>query len=622
MNLKYIKKEIDKHDIISFDIFDTLLVRMTRNPRDIFYIVEQEYNKNFKKNGEFYYTRINSEKKARFNSDREEISIEEIYENMDNFNEEEKKWLIDKELEIESNLLILNPKIIPIYKYCVEKNKKIIIESDMYLSKERIVSILEKYKINYYRIFLSSEIYKTKRSGSMFEYMLEELNANSKDILHIGDSIKSDFISPLKKNIKSILIGKNYKKTTKKITFKEFDKLINLKYAKKSDFFWNIGFDILGPFYLSYSLWLQRNFREKEIQKVFFLSRDGYIMKRCFDLLKDEKISSNYLYVSRNSLIIPALYYTNSLEEVIEITNIDVLECIDIKLFIKKIGLKIEDCLKELSILNIDINEVVKGSELNKNYKIKKLYELLKMKISSNSKKELDELLEYLKMNNFDGKLAIVDIGWQGTMQKALNIILKRNNINIDIYGYYVGVKKNALSYNRENMYGFCFSPMNPFLENYLFSFGGLFEYFYSNEDGSVINYRKNKPVLALNEYKDSDFLKIMTQIQNGGLEYLKFSLKFFKYYDFKEYELYSIKKLIKFGINPNNKITKKFRNLYYSNIDNFYLLPQHNLFYYLLNIKKLKKDLNQSFWKVGFLKQLFKIPFPYFKLYEILKGR
>ena len=48
-NLEKLKKEILRNDIITFDIFDTLVVRNVIDPHDIFSIVEKNINKKIKK---------------------------------------------------------------------------------------------------------------------------------------------------------------------------------------------------------------------------------------------------------------------------------------------------------------------------------------------------------------------------------------------------------------------------------------------------------------------------------------------------------------------------------------------------------------------------------------------
>lgn len=49
INYKNAYKLIDKADIVSFDVFDTLITRMVSNPTQIFDIVQEEYNKKTKK---------------------------------------------------------------------------------------------------------------------------------------------------------------------------------------------------------------------------------------------------------------------------------------------------------------------------------------------------------------------------------------------------------------------------------------------------------------------------------------------------------------------------------------------------------------------------------------------
>ena len=80
---KRLKNLIDGHDVISFDIFDTLIKRNCYKPTDIFEIVEIQYNQTNKNNKiqDFKNIRINAEKNARNkNKNSEDITIDEIYD--------------------------------------------------------------------------------------------------------------------------------------------------------------------------------------------------------------------------------------------------------------------------------------------------------------------------------------------------------------------------------------------------------------------------------------------------------------------------------------------------------------------------------------------------------------
>ena len=75
-------KLLKDKEIVSFDIFDTLVLRTVVDPTDIFKIVEIEYNKNNEQKLEvdFYKLRINTEKKVREkNFSKEEITFDDIY---------------------------------------------------------------------------------------------------------------------------------------------------------------------------------------------------------------------------------------------------------------------------------------------------------------------------------------------------------------------------------------------------------------------------------------------------------------------------------------------------------------------------------------------------------------
>ena len=123
-NITKIFKSIDKHKIISFDIFDTLLLRPYVRPIDLFLHMESHY-----KSENFAIARIQAEEDARKNLDKNEITLDDIYE----FIGARYNHLKQFEIEWETKILQINPEIKEIYDYAIKKNKKVIIVSDMYL---------------------------------------------------------------------------------------------------------------------------------------------------------------------------------------------------------------------------------------------------------------------------------------------------------------------------------------------------------------------------------------------------------------------------------------------------------------------------------------------------------
>ena len=126
-----------KYDYISFDIFDTLIVRNVLKPEDVFLIVESKYNSlNKKKISDFKTNRLLAQRKASLNnSEMEEADINLIYKELENYYSKDVcKKLLALEKEVEINVCVRNNNIInDYYAKASSLGKKIIITSDMYL---------------------------------------------------------------------------------------------------------------------------------------------------------------------------------------------------------------------------------------------------------------------------------------------------------------------------------------------------------------------------------------------------------------------------------------------------------------------------------------------------------
>ena len=95
--------KLRQYEYVSFDIFDTLICRNVKNPTDIFSIIEKVGVEKFGRSvSGFKNNRIEAENRARIDSKREDITLDDIYAQLiSNYNEEILNWLKRKEIEIE-----------------------------------------------------------------------------------------------------------------------------------------------------------------------------------------------------------------------------------------------------------------------------------------------------------------------------------------------------------------------------------------------------------------------------------------------------------------------------------------------------------------------------------------
>lgn len=197
---RWILKKAEKYEIISFDVYDTLIHRKYAKPSDVFRTVEKKlYMQNIEEH--FYEKRCMAEQMARKKVLEEEITLEDIYQYYEA--DIDKKLL--KKLEIETELECIYPdeKMKNIFEVLKEKNKKIVIISDMYLQTGVIEKALKEVGYSgYERIFVSSEVLMTKKSGHLFRYVRNELGGQQ--FIHIGDRFSTDYRNAKNNGLESI----------------------------------------------------------------------------------------------------------------------------------------------------------------------------------------------------------------------------------------------------------------------------------------------------------------------------------------------------------------------------------------------------------------------------------
>ena len=257
--LMILKNKILENEIISFDIFDTLVVRPFYEPKDLFFLMNDYFNKLFNSNGllEFSEMRIEAEKNIRdkmFNEKGyEDISLNEIYDYMAKFyhlSVERLEKVKKREIELEIKFCKRRETVYSLYNMCVYLKKHIFFTTDMYLPRDVIEQILLENGYQYFDgLYISGEEKVAKYTGNLFKLLIQKQKINSKKMLHIGDNIKSDVEIPRSLNINTFFFPKttdlfnNYCKIENNVNYcgrvYENFQLLNIDHSNTTDYMGN-----------------------------------------------------------------------------------------------------------------------------------------------------------------------------------------------------------------------------------------------------------------------------------------------------------------------------------------------------------------------------------------------
>lgn len=618
-------EQIDKHQEITFDIFDTLIKRNVPNPKDVFSVIESILGEN-----NFRKKRVEAEIKAR--EKKTEVTLDEIYDEYEctNLNRETIKRA---EIEFELSMCVVNIDILPIFKYACEK-KRVFLVSDMYLSRTVIEEILNNAGIvGYEQLIISNELNINKHSGDLYNYVREKYEL--KNPLHIGNDFVSDYLMAKKQKFDALKIRTNtYRLDRKYLKVNNSDYLnafLSNHHSLENGDYYNFGFERFGPVLYGFTKWLYEDMEKEKIDEVFFMARDGYIMKIIYDQLGyDKNIPDRYFEVSRRSLRVPRYAKFNSLEEIMGETPL--LSVTNMEQILDSFGL---NPLKYNEIINkygFNLDSVLKRDNLVNEKKFVALFNEIKDDIFENAIVENDLLLEYLKQFDFSKKIAIVDIGWGGSIQSNLIQTLDENHIENDVIGYYFGLakeSKNKLGKKGYKAKGYLFDCLNSDNDHDIeISFRPLFETLFLEQSGSIMKYEHKDNVVVAKRYPyeyeiDRSLLPEalrVRDIQAGALQFArKYSLSKLSDYIGDNRELY-FDYIYSTGTNPSKKDLEMYGDfLFFNNGSEAYLSKTKGMGYYIIHPKQFLKDLSGAQWKIGYLKRTLKVRLPYLKIYTLL---
>ncbi len=650
-----------EYDVVSFDLFDTLVRRHIHDPelvkvpvaKYIAHLLSREYGITVSYR-QVLKRRYDLEAGLRENSVKKGYDYECKYHDiikaiLSSFLHDPQKIarhasdIAKYEISLEKRLLELMPGALDLIKGLKGSGKYIILTSEMYLIKDQICDILDHLDIASFidDVFLSSETLFNKGSGRLFKCITKTREYENKKIVHIGDRLLSDYVMPRKLGLDAYYYF-DYKEHLRKKRIsglfnrgkgnsdpKHTVSLASMR-SNEGGCHYEIGLKLFGPLYFSFVLGVMEQLETLGMDHVFFVARDGYIPMRVYDCIRRNVFKfrdlppPKYLHLSRKSTNLPSVvdsfgpreierglakHHANGILSILETYGIDV-NCFD--------GLfsQVLDTFDEQRVLNIFQSNAFKSV------------------VEPQIRFERENLYSYLRQNDFFGRqrVALIDIGWSGSIVDNLDRAFGRLPEYPHIYAFFLGLIKRPGSISARNTFSekagilFDYRHANS-REYYILEFYDFIEEVAKKHEGTTLGYKQGGNggcIPILEDYELSDQEVTLKEIRKGCIDYARTCIDFNMQWDhdFKsireKYNRYLLKKIYF----PRISEVRSLENIYHDEDmgSTFRYSPVNKLHIKdFINFQNLQRKIQTSTWKPGTLSRL---PFANYYYYLSKQGK
>lgn len=474
-------------NLASFDIFDTVLLRRCGKPGNIFHLLAQKlYPGDAAKREAFIWWRRQAEGRVARLIKGRETSIADIYTDagVAQFDDYTHAQLIDAEKEIEADNLTANPAVKSIIEKCRKEGKTICFISDMYLDSEFLTQMLKREGClaGNEKVYVSCEEGARKSTGALFDKVRNYINPTQWE--HYGDHLVSDVKRAKEKGIRATLIDSAFTESEKHIADNckqhgyELSCLAGLQRVARitngHNAYSTLAADFVAPAYIPYVQFVLEKAKELGIKRLYFLSRDSYILQKIAVQMQGgyPGIELKYLFVSRKALLLPYLQEPTA-AKFLAVQDKQTLVGKYVKELLNSLGTSSAE-LKERFSTEFEYSRITNKQQeadfLNKIFGEKSYFYNHLKKIATEKREFLNAY--FAQEGLFDNsEKAMVDVGWLGTTRLMINSILREEKL-MNTQFFYYGVRGDVLDSSHGVFYNY-FTPqelsteLTTMVENY-----------------------------------------------------------------------------------------------------------------------------------------------------------
>ncbi len=385
------------------------------------------------------------------------------------------------ELNTENTMLVPRADMVKWLRQLHGEGKKVIIVSDMYLPADHLQVLIEHagFAEAVDDVVSSADSFQAKASGRGFELVKDRHGLDYATWLHVGDNPFSDGLRPAEKGIKALILRDSREKFRKAVIKRYYNysqgqpfwkgrvvQQLMLPMEAEENTFSPLkvyGFTVLAPLIAGFLQGVAEDCLRQGIRRLFFFSREGWVLKKVWEEMTPSLFPEmllpevSYLYVSRMALAGASCAYqglTRSNADIVflpagnrdflDICRVFSLDHTPFQPLLKRFDLQLDSVLsglhegfREENILQF--HKLLDDEEFQD--------EVRRQTAEANQAFQL--YLEEQGFFDFE-HVALVDIGWLGTIQRFFFEAVQHRKDTPICQGYLLGATR-GIEYPTKN---------------------------------------------------------------------------------------------------------------------------------------------------------------------------
>ena len=471
--------------VVSFDVFDTLFYRLLPEPEGVFDLVGERFGIfDFRGHRAAAQTAAFAAMHAR---GEREVTLDGIYACLPDLGVPADDL---KQAEWDAELLVLrpNPEVIALLDACRARGQTCVVTSDMYLPRAFFDALFARAGIAVDHLFVSADEQMTKRDdGALFRHVAAVTGVPPAAILHIGDNAFSD----VQRGSEQGLATYWYRPHAFGSALPERDVQAAAVlgagrahvYEPGHSAWWRYGFSYGGPITLAFLRWLRERAAQDRLDKLLFLSRDGYTLHT---LWPPSDIPAPYFRCSRVSLTLSGIDDATFEDHLPFLLS--GAEGLSVREIFARIGVEPpgEALLRDAGLTPDTRYDAGAKPAFTS---VVEAWRWQILKVCRECRRGLHAYVRASGLQDGD-RVGIVDVGWSGSTQEAF-VASVGGLVDLDVRGYYLCLRDGA-AFDRPHlaMEAMIDDRLGGDVTERIFEQRAVFELFFSAPHDSVTGYR------------------------------------------------------------------------------------------------------------------------------------